>query len=290
MPASGSPGRSSGSWTSGACGSSAASTPSTAGSTSRRTRTRAAPTSAAPRLAAATAATGSPWYFVSPTASTGRSANAGPNRGNGLRQVLRGQHADDPGHAVGGTGVDAEDPRPGAVERDELDVEHVLEAHVGEELLGPGDPLGAAPAGTGVPTLRQRVVTAGNVAVTAAPPAPHVPPPARPPRSGCSPRTGTGCRTALPGPARRRVRVGLQQARGRDHHAGDAEPALHRTLLEEGLLDPAQAAGLAQPFHGRYATPAGLGRQYQARVDAAARRRSPCTRRTRPPRSIPSSR
>ena len=48
-----------------------------------RPATRAAAPSAASFVSAATAATGSPWYFVSPTARTGRSSNWGPKRGIG---------------------------------------------------------------------------------------------------------------------------------------------------------------------------------------------------------------
>ena len=55
----------------------------TAGSSSYSTRTRPAASSAASFVSAATAATGSPWYFVSPTAMTGRSWNCGPKRGTG---------------------------------------------------------------------------------------------------------------------------------------------------------------------------------------------------------------
>ena len=55
----------------------------TAGSSSYSTRTRRAASSAASCVSAATAATGSPWYFVSPTAITGRSLNCGPKRGIG---------------------------------------------------------------------------------------------------------------------------------------------------------------------------------------------------------------
>ena len=83
VEASGSFGRRAGSRTSGAPGSSAAATVKTAGSSSYSTRTRRAASSAASRLSAATAATGSPWYLVSPTAMTGRSWNCGPKRGVG---------------------------------------------------------------------------------------------------------------------------------------------------------------------------------------------------------------
>ena len=56
-----------------------------------RTRPRrgAAASSAASWVSAATAATGSPWYFVSPMASTGRSRRCGPKRGIGCGQVGR---------------------------------------------------------------------------------------------------------------------------------------------------------------------------------------------------------
>ncbi len=84
MLASGSSGRRmAGSCTRWDAGSRAASTVKTAGSSSYSTFTRRAASSAASLVSAATAATGSPWYLTSPTASTGRSSAWGPNRGTG---------------------------------------------------------------------------------------------------------------------------------------------------------------------------------------------------------------
>ena len=111
VAASGSPGRSAGSWTSGAAGSRAAATVKTAGSSSYSTRTSRAASSAASLVSAATAATGSPWYFVSPEAMTGRSSNCGPNRGIGCGQVGGGHHESDAGHRQGRARVDGDDPR-----------------------------------------------------------------------------------------------------------------------------------------------------------------------------------
>ncbi len=72
-----------GSWTSGAPSASDAARVWFAGSSSQATRTSSAASSAASDVSAATAATGSPWYFVSPTARTGRSRRCGPKRGIG---------------------------------------------------------------------------------------------------------------------------------------------------------------------------------------------------------------
>jgi hypothetical protein len=54
-----------------------------AGSSWYSTRTRRTASSAASRVSAATSATGSPWYFTSPVARTGRSWHWGPKRGTG---------------------------------------------------------------------------------------------------------------------------------------------------------------------------------------------------------------
>jgi hypothetical protein len=81
--ANGSSGRRAGSWTSGAPSASDPAIVDTAGSSSYSTRTSAAASAAASFVSAATAATGSPWYFVSPIAMTGRSRSCGPNRGIG---------------------------------------------------------------------------------------------------------------------------------------------------------------------------------------------------------------
>ena len=60
-----------------------------------------AASSAASCVSAATAATGSPWYFVSPTARTGRSRDCGPKRGIGCGQVGGGHDEPDAGHGQG---------------------------------------------------------------------------------------------------------------------------------------------------------------------------------------------
>ena len=59
----------------------------------------AAACSASCRVSAATIATGSPKYFVSPTARTGRSCNWGPEPRHGLRQVIGRHHEPTPGSA-----------------------------------------------------------------------------------------------------------------------------------------------------------------------------------------------
>ena len=53
----------------------------------------------------------------------------------------------DAGDGEGGARVDRDDPRPGAVEGHELDVERVLEPDVGDVRLAAGDPVEPADAG-----------------------------------------------------------------------------------------------------------------------------------------------
>ncbi len=67
--------------------------------------------------------------------------------GHRLRQVGGGHHESDARDGQGGARVDGDDPSPGTVEADELDVEDVFEVDVGDVGLAAGDPIEAADAG-----------------------------------------------------------------------------------------------------------------------------------------------
>ena len=135
-----------------------------AGSSSNSTETSAAASSAASWVSAATAATGSPWYFVSPVARTGRSLRCGPKRGIGCGQVGRGRHEADAGDRERGGRVDPADPRPRHVERDELHVEDVVVGQVGDVLLLPGDAGTAADPGCRLPDAHCGATSASGTA------------------------------------------------------------------------------------------------------------------------------
>ena len=79
----------------------------TAGSSSYSTATRPAASSAASSVSAATAATGSPWYFVSPTARTGPVLELRAEARHGLGQVGRRQDEADAGTRERRARVDA---------------------------------------------------------------------------------------------------------------------------------------------------------------------------------------
>ena len=127
MSASGSSGRTEGSWTSGAAGSSAPAIVKTAGSSSYSTRTRRAAASAASFVSAATAATGSPWYLVSPDREDRAIEELRPEARDRLREVGGGHDQPDPGDPFRGGRVDRDDPGARAVERDQCGMEFTLE-------------------------------------------------------------------------------------------------------------------------------------------------------------------
>ena len=64
-----------------------------------------------------------------------------------LREVGRGDREADAGDLEGGARVDGDDPRPGAVEGHELRVEDVVEMEVGHVRLPAGDPVEPADPG-----------------------------------------------------------------------------------------------------------------------------------------------
>ena len=107
----------------------------TAGSSSYSTRTRVAAASAASWVSAATAATGSPWYLVSPMARTGTILALRTEAGHRVGQVGGGEHEADARDLECGRGVDPDDPRARHVEGHQLDVECVLEGQVGDVVL-----------------------------------------------------------------------------------------------------------------------------------------------------------
>ena len=68
--------------------------------------------------------------------------------------------------------------------------------------------------------------------------------------------------------ARVGLRMGCQQRLARQHHAGDAEAALHGAVVDEGLLQVVRAAvGATDAFDGGHLPPARLRGQHQAGVD-----------------------
>ena len=118
-----------------------------------------------------------------------------------------------------------------------------------------------------------------------APARPRAPPPRR---SSCSPCSGRGCR---PGPrgssSGAGVRVAVQQRLGRQHHARDADPALHAALLDERVLQRVQRGRPRPALDRLHARAVGLVGHHQAGVDGSGRPRARCRRRTRPCRSPP---
>ena len=90
--------------------------------------------------------------------------------------------------------------------------------------------------------------------------------------------------------AERRRTALFQQLRARHQHAGDAEPALDRTAVDERLLQRVKRIALRKPFdrgdlaRRAPATPA------RGTTSRRRRRATPCTRRTRLRRSLPSRR
>ena len=77
-----------------------------------------------------------------------------PVPGHGLRQVVRGHDEVDAGQGERLGGVDAQDPRPGAVQRHQLRVERIRDREVREVLLGARDAVDAADAVGGVADAR----------------------------------------------------------------------------------------------------------------------------------------
>ena len=117
---------------------------------------RAAAASARSLVSATTSATGSPWYFVSPVARTGRSSCCGPNRGTGCGRSSAVSTRWTPGMA---SAAAASTPRIRAratSSGDELRVERVRDAEVREVRLGAGDATDAADAVGGRPDARRR--------------------------------------------------------------------------------------------------------------------------------------
>src|ERR1017187_8869086 len=74
----------------------------------------------------------------------------------------------------------------------------------------------------------------------------------------------------LPHLVLRRVRTTVQQRLGADHHAGGAEAALHRAVVEERLLHGIELAVDGDAFDGQDVAPFGLRGKHQAGVDGLA--------------------
>ena len=169
-----------------------------------------------------------------------------PEPGHRLGKVGCGHHQSDARDGQGGAGVDGDDPRPGAVEADELDLEDVLEADVGDVGLAAGDAVEAADAGGRVADAL--VLLIGSAALG----------PGGATAVGGGRRSGgpdfggqqhrlddllvAGAATKVAGQAildlgaRRLGDVGQQGLR-REQLAGDAEAALRGARVQERLLE-----------------------------------------------------
>ena len=80
-----------------------------------------------------------------------------------IREIRGGHDEPDAGHGHGRTRVDAADPRPRHVERDELHVQDVIQVDVRDVLLPPGDPLDAADACRRLPDRHCGATSASGV-------------------------------------------------------------------------------------------------------------------------------
>ena len=118
------------------------------------------PALAASSVSAATAATGSPKNFVSPTASTGRSLYAGPYRGTGCGRSPAVRTPRTPVNLGRLARVDPVDARACAVQVNELDVQDVVEPDVGGVPLGAGHALDAADARESIAPIQLSAISA----------------------------------------------------------------------------------------------------------------------------------
>ena len=141
MPASGSFGRSEGSWTSGASG-----CPGRRHGVDRRELLDVDPHEARGLLGRVERLGRDRGHGVAvelrlADREDGPVAQLGAEPRHRVREVGGGHDEPNAGHGNGRARVDPADPRPRHVERDELHVQDVLEVDVGDVLLPPGDPL-----------------------------------------------------------------------------------------------------------------------------------------------------
>ena len=186
---------------------------------------------------------------------------------NRIWQLVRGHDVDEAGHDPGLGGIDRNNARTGDIKGDELDVKHALERNVREELLGPAHAFAATEAPHAGADRVSRVSPAAHRCVV-------VPVPAAAGvvarRQGCGraragPTSLGRCVHGLDHPlvtaataqiAREtltdlfvvRLWILVQQRLGGHQHAWNAEPALDRTVVEEGLLQDAQLTSPCKPF------------------------------------------
>src|SRR5450759_2539802 len=254
----GSPARSAGSWTRTASGSSAAATLKIAGSSSYSTLSSRSASSASSFVSAATAATGSPWYFVSPTAMTGRSESWGPKRGTGCGKSAAVMTSRTPGTCSA--------------------------ALVSMEMI-------RARAQSSVTSLTSSASWSRMSATYCWLPGTRPMPPTRlgsrrfDPFSSGGPRGGREDRLGDLLVARAAAQVACealldlrdggmgvlrQEGVGRHELAGDAEAALDGALVEERLLERAQVPVDREPLDRHDLRPVGLDREHQAGIDDAA--------------------
>ena len=214
MSASGSSGRSDGSWTSGASGAAGRGDGVDRGQLLEvDPRPAAAASSAASRVSAATARHRVAVVLGLADREHRPVPQLGAEARHRVREVGGGHDEPDAGHGHGRARVDPADPRPRHVERDELHVEDVVEVDVGDVLLLPGDPLDPADARRRLadaslrrePPRRASTIGRRSCGRSGARRGLRAPPrrrPARPRRSARSRRTGSSCRRGPPRPRR----------------------------------------------------------------------------------------
>ena len=184
-----------------------------------------------------------------------------------------------PGTRERGGGVDAADPRPRHVERDELHVEDVVVGQVGDVLLLPGDAGTAADPGCRLPDAHcgatfasgtaERSPTGGAALVVCVGFA------ARGSLDRLDDLLVAGAAAEVAGEALldlgagRVRREGEQRLRG-DELARDAEAALRGAGVEERLLERMEPIAGRQPLDGADGRAVRLDREHQARIDAHA--------------------
>ena len=163
-----------------------------------------------------------------------------PESRHRLRQVGGGHDGAHAGDGEGGARVDAVDPRAGAVDRHELDVEHVIEMEVGDVGLASGHPIEPADPGR----RRADAVVRSSVVPWRRCVRPW---PLAARRGGrdqdrLDDLLVAGAAAEVAGEAlldlgARRVRVSAQERTRGDELARDAEAALDGAGLEEGRLE-----------------------------------------------------
>ena len=209
-------------------------------------------------------------------------ASLRPEPRDGLRQVGGGHDHPDARHRAGRRRVDRPDACPRDRQRDELDVEDVVERDVGDVRLPPGDAIEAADAHGRVADDAAHCGATDGVGdrcdvdrgrhgmgrILAAPPLGGQ-------GHGLDDLLVAGAAAEVAGEPLLdlgTVRMGdLRQQRPRRHElARDTEAALGGTGLEERFLERVEPVADGQPLHRRDRGAIGLDAEHQARVDALA--------------------